>query len=87
MDVGSVIQLVRNYDDGEPIILGAVKTKDLLVGHSRQDVENSIGIAWGEFQATEPDCDSDFQHFLVMNWWDQFEDYNGSFDWVVVELG
>jgi len=59
------IQLIKEYDDHEPVVLGTVTTNNSTL--HEQPARALVGVAWQEFQATEPDCDSDFPAWLCAN--------------------
>jgi hypothetical protein len=48
--------LIREYDDGDSLLLGTIKTNKSY---------RTITDAWEEFKDSEPDCDSQFIQFLV----------------------
>ena len=59
------IRLTKEYDDHEPLVLGVVTTNNSTL--HKAAAEALIRVAWDEFQATEPDCDSDFPKWLCAN--------------------
>ena len=59
------IRIVREYDDHEPVVLGCIDSRlnDLQEDHRGHSVK-VIQEEWVEFQATQPNCDSEFMDWL-----------------------
>jgi len=61
------IRIIREYDDHDPIVLGTI------IGGSCYTKKVAIRLvndAWDEFQATEPNSDTDFIKYMTdkPNW-------------------
>lgn len=55
-----IIDLVRNWEDHDPVILGHLKLKNNI-----PDDLSEIDKLWDEFKDSEPEADEDFVDFLV----------------------
>lgn len=61
-----MIDIHRNYDDHEPVFLGTVKVGTFPSDLSEEQVCELIDELWERFQAAEPDSDSEFIGYLVV---------------------
>lgn len=53
-------RFIRDYDDHDPVVLGQAET-DM----GDEQAEQLVQMAWGDFQDSRPDSDSQFIDWLV----------------------
>lgn len=60
-----IIEIIKAADAPSAISLGHVSTTDRHRNMSDEQLEERIDLLWNEFQAGEPDSDSEFISYLV----------------------